>query len=200
MDPTTNRKNDDIERAVEGDRSALESLLERSQGRLRRIATRLVGPRLRERVSVSDIVQSCYVEIIRSIRGFRDTSEGSFEAWSRKVLENGVRRKCRYFSAEKRAGETDDTSLESEPAGSAPTPSRAAVNAESLQRLERAMTRLSDEHREIVRMRIIEGKPHDEIAAALGRSPTAVRMLLSRARAKLSLALAAKDADDPATP
>lgn len=192
MDPTTDlktREDGEVQRAVDGDPSALDALLGRNHGRLRRIADRIIGPRLRARVSVSDIVQSCYVEIIRGIRGFRDSGDGAFEAWSRRVLENGVRRKSRHFSAEKRTAEVDDVVLVEEPAGEGPTPSHQAVNGEALLRLEAALEQLSAEHREIIRLRILEGRAHEEISEILDKSPTAVRMSLSRARAKLSLVL-----------
>jgi len=201
MDPTTDlktRPDSKVQRAIDGDRSALDALLGRTHGRLRRIADRIIGPRLRARVSVSDIVQSCYVEIIRGIRSFRDSGDsgdGAFEAWSRRVLENGVRRKSRHFSAEKRTAEVEDVAFLDEPAGEGPTPSRAAVNGEALLQLQTALEQLSSEHREIIRLRILEGRAHDEIAEILDKSPTAVRMSLSRARAKLSLVLGeARDA------
>jgi RNA polymerase sigma factor (sigma-70 family) len=47
--------------------------------------------------------------------------------------------------------------------------------------MERAFDLLSDDHREVITLSRIVGLSHAEIAAELGRSEGAVRVLLSRA-------------------
>jgi RNA polymerase sigma factor (sigma-70 family) len=51
--------------------------------------------------------------------------------------------------------------------------------------LEQALTKLSDDHREVVLLSKIEGLPAKEIAARMGRSENAVHLLLSRAIKRL---------------
>ncbi len=190
--PHMSPRSQEVKSARAGDRVALQHLLERNHGRFRALTRNLMGTRLRARVRVSDVLQSAYVEVIRGISGFREDSEDAFRAWMGRVLENGVRRKSRFFAAKKRAepSDLDAVGCDGEAAlGPAATPSNAAMQRENIALLRRALDQLRDDHRQVILMRVVEGKSHEEIARALGRPPHATRVLLSRARAQLSLAL-----------
>ena len=50
-----------------------------------------------------------------------------------------------------------------------------------MQRLERAFAQLSDEHREVITLAKLVGLPHRDIAARMGRTEAASRVLLHRA-------------------
>ena len=67
------------------------------------------------------------------------------------------------------------------------TPSREAAGREELERLEAALARLSDEHREVVVLARIVGLSSPEIAERMQRSEGAVRVLLHRALARLAI-------------
>ncbi|MFG0319192.1 MAG: RNA polymerase sigma factor [Planctomycetota bacterium JB042] len=178
----------DIERARAGDRSALQSLLTRNHGRMRRYTGSLLGQQMKARLSVSDVLQSCYVDIVRGISSFRESSGAAFEAWTRRVVENGVRRKSRQIGAQKRgAGRVGE--LPDELPSSTPTPSGQVVTAEQLARVDAALATLREDHREVLRLRLVEGLSHHDIARRMDRPLNATRMLLSRARAELSLRL-----------
>ena len=73
--------------------------------------------------------------------------------------------------------------------GSGPTASQLASANELSERMERAFDQLSEEHREVIALSRIVGLSHAEIAAQLGRSEGAVRMLLSRALVAYTAAL-----------
>lgn len=178
----------DIEKARAGDRSALDALLTRGHDRTRRYTASLLGNHLKARLSVSDVLQSCYVDVVKGISTFREDSGAAFEAWTRRIVENGVRRKSRQLGALKRgAGRVGD--LPSNVASPGPTPSGAAITTEQLARVEAALERLRPDHREVLRLRIVDGLSHDDIARRMDRPIGATRMLLSRARAELSLHL-----------
>ena len=49
--------------------------------------------------------------------------------------------------------------------------------------IERLLARLSEDHRRVIVLRLREDRSFAEIARLMGRSPAAVRMLLSRALA-----------------
>jgi len=66
-----------------------------------------------------------------------------------------------------------------------------------LSRLERALATLSDDHREVLLLVGVEGFEHERAASILGLKQDALRQRLSRARAKLELALANVE-DEPA--
>ena len=64
------------------------------------------------------------------------------------------------------------------------TPSRNVVVREELARIEAAFDQLPDEYREVITLARIVGLSHGEIGIRSGRNETAVRKLLSRARAR----------------
>ena len=68
------------------------------------------------------------------------------------------------------------------------TPSVVVRRKEALDRLEKALDDLKPEYREVIVLKRIEGLSHAEIAARLGRNAGAVRMLLARAMAALTIA------------
>ena len=65
------------------------------------------------------------------------------------------------------------------------TPSRDAIGREEVERLESALDRLSDEHREVIILARIIGLPHADIAEQMDRTASATRKLLGRALTKL---------------
>ena len=75
------------------------------------------------------------------------------------------------------------------------TPSGVVLAAEDVGHLAEALRSLAPDYREVLALRLREGLAHAEIAARLGRSEGAVRMLLVRARAALALAISARGGD-----
>ena len=73
------------------------------------------------------------------------------------------------------------------------TPSQAAMRDEDRSLLDRALQRLPDDQRKVVGMARLLEMPHKEIAAALGRSEEACRMLLKRGMVNLARELEAAD-------
>ena len=71
---------------------------------------------------------------------------------------------------------------------SAPGPSTVLSRMEDLQRMARAMDELTDEHRELIVAAELEGRTYGELAAEgrFGKTPDAIRMKLTRARARLA--------------
>jgi len=181
---------DDLRRARRGDRDALARLLERNEDRLRRLAERRVGRELRARVRISDVLQSTYLSVLRYIADFDGESDEAFTAWLVKVFENTVRDKGRYFGALKRKGDrplpSDDSSSDVL-ASPQPGPSTWAARSDDFRLFVQAFDSLSDAHKQVLFLRLVEGRPHDEIAERLGRTPRACRILFSRARAALAL-------------
>jgi RNA polymerase sigma factor (sigma-70 family) len=61
------------------------------------------------------------------------------------------------------------------------TPSRAAAAAGQARALQEALARLPEAYRQVLRYRYDEGRPFEEIAQLLDRSPNAARKLWARA-------------------
>ncbi len=113
-----------------------------------------------------------------------------------KLAENRIRDQADHFAAQKRDA-ARETPLEArQPSADSvfgpiaelatfSTPSRAAVRAEDLSRLEAAIDSLADDQREALLLVRYEGLALAEAGKEMGRSPDAVRMLVSRAIVQL---------------
>ena len=180
----------DLRRARAGDRDALERLLARQHERLERMARRKLGTGLKARVRTSDILQSTFLDVIRSVPDFEGESEEAFGGWVARILENNIRDKGKYFAAQKRREPTTPLDVEDDAPGlpaPTPTPSACAAGAEDLLLVSRALEALPEDYRRIIILRQIDGRSHKEAAEILGRTEAATRMLLSRARASLAI-------------
>ena len=70
------------------------------------------------------------------------------------------------------------------------TPSRALMDREAIERIERAIDELPEDYREVLTLARMVGLSRAEIAEVTGRSEGAVRTMLSRAQARLTELLA----------
>lgn len=182
--------------AQNGDESALNQLCQAYGERVRRIIRLRLDQKLRPKLDSVDIVQDALVLALRGLKGFTYRNEGDFLRWLCTIAENRLRNIVDEFRAEKRDIQREilfrreDGSTEGgafDPVGTT-TPSAVLCNREALDRLEQALDELKPEYREVVILKKIEGLSHAEIGARLGKDEGAVRMLLARALAALTVA------------
>lgn len=188
-----------VSSAQNGDRFALEQLCNIYAERIRRIVRLRVGPELRAQLESMDLVQDALIAAVTSLKDFRDYDDGDFMRWLVKIAENRIRDHVDHIHAAKRdirrqVRLEDDSKNESssgKPYHSVPivttTPSVMLARREELDRLEKAMDRLTDDYREVLLLARIEGIPHEQIAERMERSPAAVAKLLSRAIVALAI-------------
>ncbi len=179
------------DRAKEGDEDALALLLEQHGPAVQREIARRIPRRCRSVVSDDDVMQQTYVDAFRGIRRFIGVHEGSFHAWLAAVANRNLLDVLRMLGAEKRGGDRrrvpadagDDSyvTLYEQLSASTSTPSRKAARHEALSLMMRAVESLPPDHRRVVELYDLEGRPVEEVATALSRSPGAVYMLRSRA-------------------
>ncbi len=175
-----------------GDRRALDRLLETVHGRLRRLAEGRLGPGLRAKMRTSDVLQSTYLDVVKSVERFEGEDEEAFVGWVARIMENNIRDKGKYFQARKRRdpeGATLPLNEAEDVKTPGATPSVEVVRAEDLVLVSRALEGLGEDYRQVIILRLVEGRSHKEVGELLGRTEAATRMLLSRARAALALAL-----------
>jgi RNA polymerase sigma-70 factor (ECF subfamily) len=181
-----------IERASEGDRVALEVLLERYLPGLRGFVRLRTGEVLRARESSSDLVQSVCREVLTHLDRFQHRSETGFRQWLYATALRKIQNRVEYHQAQKRdpdlevaaAGASDADLLACY--GSFCTPSRELMSREEIRRIEGAFDRLPDEYREAIVLAKVVGLSRAAMAQELGRSEPAVRTLLSRALSRLA--------------
>lgn len=184
------------QRLAAGDRAAIEPLLERHLPGLRVWVRSQCGPELNALESQSDLCQSVCREVLEKVDRFRYEGEGAFRHWLYTTASRKIRNKQRYWLAQQRDVGRNKRMLQDSSSGAEAdlvdcyasfcTPSEDASAKEEIERIERAISELSDEHREIILLAKMCELSHSEIAVRLDRSEGAVRALLFRALASLA--------------
>jgi RNA polymerase sigma-70 factor (ECF subfamily) len=175
--------------------SAAESPLDGYRDFLLLLARTGLNPRLRGRLDPSDVVQQTLLEAHRDIGQFRGRSTAERASWLRQMLARNLANAVRDHTRDRRdvnrerslQASLDESSARPESflAADQSSPSERLDRDEQSRRLAKALAALPDGQREAVELRHLQGWPLAEIAAHLGRSPTAVAGLLHRGLAGL---------------
>ncbi len=176
-----------VSRIQRGDHAAWRELYERYHDQLL-LAVRLrLGRGLRRWLQSEDIFQSVALEAFRALPGFEYRGKGSLVGFLERLVVNKIRDRADTFAAEKRAGAMalDEERLDALPIGAAGDV--RYFDAERYERLERGLSALPGDMREMLVLRKVEGLSSKEVAARLGKTDEAVRKAYSRALARLSL-------------
>jgi RNA polymerase sigma-70 factor (ECF subfamily) len=140
--------------------------------------------------AADDLVQECLARAIAKIHTWQPGT--NLRAWLFVILRNchidEIRRSRQMDSVDDRVA--DEPSLT--------TPASQEMRL-MLSEVRDAFLALSEEHREVLLLVVIEGLPYEEAAAILGTPVGTVRSRLSRARQALRQAFASGD-DTPASP
>jgi RNA polymerase sigma-70 factor (ECF subfamily) len=184
-----------IAAARRADRQSLSTLLELFRNYLRLLARTGIDTTLRGKADPSDLVQETMLKAAQHFDTFRGHSEAELAAWLRQILAQCLIHHARHYRASSRRA-TRERSLtdlldRSSIHLSALAAGRSSLS-ESLPRgrdagviLAEAMAELSDDHREVITLRNLEQLEWAEVAARMGRSADAVRMLWLRALRQL---------------
>jgi RNA polymerase sigma-70 factor, ECF subfamily len=185
-----------IARARLGDDAALGTLLELYRNYLRLVARSLIGVALRVKAEPSDLIQETFLKAHREFAGFKGQGEHELIAWLRRILATTLadhvkhhRRKGRDLQRQESLDqllERSDAAVHRALASHSVSPSNGAVRREQAVLLADAVDRLPPDYREVFILRTLEHVPLEEIAARMGRSEGAVRMLWTRAVVRLN--------------
>jgi RNA polymerase sigma-70 factor (ECF subfamily) len=193
--------------AKQGGATCLGPLLEAYANYLKLLAQTQLDAKLQRRVSASDLVQDTMLEACRDFRGFQGATEAEFAGWLHRILVNNLARVVeRHLLAEKRdvrrevyladigaALDRSTARLECVLADPGASPTSEAQQHEHLLALADALADLTQDHREVIVLRHLEGLSFKEVAERMGRSAGAVRMLWLRAIEQLRARLRARD-------
>jgi RNA polymerase sigma-70 factor, ECF subfamily len=185
-----------IEAAVTGDDGAFGRLLARYSNYLTLLARVEVGRRLQGKLDPADLVQETFLEAHRHFPSFRGATEPEFVGWLRRILAgilaNTVRR---YFGTRARDPRLeqdlqvgiDQSScvLASHLISPGSSPSESAARREQAVLFADALDRLSEEYREVIVLRHLEGLTFTAVGERMGRSVDSVEKIWLRAVAKL---------------
>jgi RNA polymerase sigma-70 factor (ECF subfamily) len=189
-----------ISLAKEGDEIAKEQLFQAYGERVRRIVRLRMGKGLRAKLESMDLVQDAFISALRGLEDFTYCNEGDFLRWISSIAENRIRDNVDKLHALKRDVRKEipldnrrPSTQSSFAANMEPitttTPSMVISKHEQLDKLEWALDQLKPEYREAVVLTKIEGLSYREAGERLGKSPDAMRMLLSRALTALTSVL-----------
>ena len=163
------------------------------------IAEQELGDDLRAKAGASDLVQETFLQAQRVIGQFHGRSRDELLPWLRQILLHRVAKlgrryrgtKKRKLSREWQPPESSAALLDFLYDSEATTPSGHAVQTEQAGLVQQALERLPSDYRTVVLLRHRDRLTFGEIAARLGRSPDAARMLWCRAIDRLARELEA---------
>jgi RNA polymerase sigma-70 factor (ECF subfamily) len=174
-------------RASQADRAAFGTLYRRYLDRVYGYAFYLLG----DHHDAEDATERTFVAALAGIGAFRDEG-ASFRSWLFRIAHNQV------ANALRTRGRRSAASLEAveEPISGTADPAVAVTAADEARELRRALATLSDDRRQVIVLRFVDGLSAREIGVVLGRSEGAVRVLQHRALRELAAAL---DPEGPAS-
>jgi RNA polymerase sigma-70 factor (ECF subfamily) len=170
-----------IRKAIGRDRSAIETLYDSHAPALLSVCFRYCG----NHDDAEDILHDGFIKIIQKIHTFRIRSEGSFEAWMRRIMVNTALNFLRSKQKEGNAvyldhiqdnidfhEDDEDSVMETYP----------AISREKIMQL---ICDLPVGYRTVFNLYVFEQYAHREIAEFLGCTENTSRSQLSKARALL---------------
>lgn len=191
----------EIVAARRGEPKALDSLFARNLPPLVAFIRARSGKAIAARESAVDIAQSVFREVLADAERIELLGEGAFRNWlfmqaTRKVLD-----RAKFHGRDRRDLAKEVAIPEAGPAADAllacyasiASPSQHAVAKEELARFEAAVQQLPENQRDAVTMSRLMGLDYAQIAEQMGSSESAVRGLVARGLAALSMQL---DGDD----
>jgi len=160
-----------------GDPAAERALYDAHVDRVYRLSYRMAG----DDDLARDFTQETFIRAFERLDTFR--GESAFSTWLHSIATtvalNGLRKVKRFRKREADIEEAD-----------AVTASRARAEPDLKRRLAQAIDALPEGYRTVFLLHDVEGYTHEEIGAALAIESGTSKAQLSRARAKLRIALA----------
>lgn len=196
--------------AREGDSDAVNRLLEKHRGPIRRLVEMRLDRKVQQRVDVSDVVQDVMIEASGRLEKYLSDPSMAFHLWLRQIAWDRIidtyrrhrvsakRNMDREQPMAAAAGPNQSTmELAVQLCDPRLTPSAAATQREIAAKVEAAVEKMNDQDREIILMRHYEHLSNLEIAEVLGLNPPAASMRYLRAVRRLREML---EKDGDATP
>ncbi len=180
-----------VERVKQGDVKAFEMLVVKYQRRIER----LVGRMVRDVDLVPDIAQETFIRAYRALPQFRGDS--AFYTWLYRIAVNTAKKALMELKRDPlvtesaRAGRDDDDEgprIENEPSDSA-TPEAVLASKQIAAAVNFAVEALSEDLRQAITLREIDGLSYEEIAELMNCPIGTVRSRIFRAREAIAARL-----------
>ncbi len=164
-----------VDKATNGDRRALDALVERYSPRVNRLASQLMG----DLEEARDAAQESLVKVCTRLKQFR--GEAQFATWLHRLVVNT----CRDRMAFQRVRRAEPLELDEHAVSDDPDPSSVAVLTDLRRDLADALSRLSADQRIAVVLRDSFGLSYKEISRVARMPVGTAKCYVHRARARL---------------
>ena len=186
-----------VARVLQGDKNAFRPIVERYQNRIYAMVVGMV----RDEAEARDLVQNAFIKAYQGLDTFR--LDSSFYTWLYRIAMNLAidscrkrrRRKTGSFDEAIAARDEDGEMLELHHVDG---PAEALHRKELRQRIFAAMEELTEEQREVLLLRKVEGLSYAEISESMGIPEGTVMSRLFYARKKMQALL--RDAPEAPSP
>ena len=181
-----------IERVKQGDVKAFEMLVVKYQRRIQRLIARMV----RDVDLVPDIAQETFIRAYRALPNFRGDS--AFYTWLYRIAVNTAKKALMDLKRDplvtesaraSRDDDDDNTSRLENELASGETPDSVLAAKQIASAVNFAIEALSDDLRQAITLREIEGLSYEEIAELMNCPIGTVRSRIFRAREAIALRL-----------
>lgn len=179
-----------VERARRGDMRAFEMLVVKYQRRIER----LIGRMVRDTELVQDIAQETFIRAYRALPQFR--GESAFYTWLYRIAVNSakkaladLKRDPLVLEGARQNEEGEETSRVENELSDGETPEALLASKEIAAAVNAAIGALSEELRQAITLREIEGLSYEEIADVMDCPIGTVRSRIFRAREAIALKL-----------
>jgi RNA polymerase sigma-70 factor (ECF subfamily) len=180
-----------IERVKAGDVKAFEMLVVKYQRRIER----LIGRMVRDTDLVQDIAQETFIRAYRAIPQFR--GESAFYTWLYRIAVNAAKKALVEMkrdpivteSARASRDDDDETSRVENELSDGETPEALLASKEIAATVNASIDALSEDLRQAITLREIEGLSYEEIAEVMNCPIGTVRSRIFRAREAIALKL-----------
>jgi len=173
-------RDDLVARCKAGDVDAFRELFRRHRNDVARLVHRMLGPSS----DLDDVVQEVFLQVHRSIRDFRGSSQ--FSTWLYRVTVNVVLMHRRSARSRPVFSEAPPGVA---PSDSRPLPDEQVARLARVRAFERLLGRLSDKKRTVFVLHELEGLSPAEIARIVAAPVLTVRTRLFYARRELAVML-----------
>lgn len=179
--------------AASGDRAACEELMAALHPPVLRYCRSRLATGAGDATSAEDMAQDTLIALLRALPTF-DHDAGPLLAFAFTIARNKIIDTVRRS----RVSRIDLTDAVPDSVGTDGAPDELTVRAEQSAMVQRLLGRLPERHRDVLRLRLIEGRSAIETAALLGSTPGSVRVTQHRALASLRRYLAERPVRQPA--
>jgi RNA polymerase sigma-70 factor (ECF subfamily) len=182
--------NELVARVLQGDKNAFRPIVERYQNRLYAMVVGMV----RDEAEAKDLVQNAFIKAYQNLDSFRIDS--AFYTWLYRIAMNLAIDSCRK-RRRRRTGSFDEAVGTRDEDGEVVLVHHAASPGEALQRKQlrerifAAMDELTEDQREVLLLREVEGLSYAEISESMGIPEGTVMSRLFYARKRMQALLSA---------